>query len=189
MNKAGLLRRYAPRNDMEKLASEVSDLLKVNKMKLRVAESFTGGLICSLLVQNAGASEYLLEGLVCYSDEAKADRLGVDRGVIDEYGAVSCAVCDAMLESFRHCERSEAIQNIELVSNAGLLRYARNDIIIATTGNADPSSCPRIGFIGVKTKEIAIIKKISLNKSRVENIKTGAAIALQITLEILKENT
>jgi len=62
------------------------------------AESCTGGLLCARLTERPGASAYVAGGVVSYSNEAKADLLGVDPALIERYGAVSPEVADAMAE-------------------------------------------------------------------------------------------
>jgi nicotinamide-nucleotide amidase len=69
-----------------------------------VAESCTGGLLAGRLTKRPGASEYFKGGVVSYSNEAKADLLGVDPALIESKGAVSPevaeAMCDGALERF-----------------------------------------------------------------------------------------
>lgn len=88
-------------------------------VKIATAESCTGGLIASRLTDVPGSSETFLEGLVCYSNEAKSDVLSVPREMIERYGAVSEQVAIAMAEGAR------------LRSGA--------DIAISDTGIAGPS--------------------------------------------------
>ncbi|MCL2556546.1 MAG: nicotinamide-nucleotide amidohydrolase family protein [Firmicutes bacterium] len=144
------------------LTNEVHQMLKASKMRLKLTESFTGGLISSLLVQNTGASEYLIEGIVCYSNISKQQILNIPQDIIDNYSAVSYAVCNRMMDGLNDC-----------------------DISIAATGYADTH--PHIAYIGVKTLNTTIIKKIALNKTRLQNIQTGALTALKILKEILGE--
>jgi nicotinamide-nucleotide amidase len=58
-------------------------------LTLALAESCTGGLIGHRLTAVAGSSDYFLGGVVSYSNEAKADLLGVDPEVLAAQGAVS----------------------------------------------------------------------------------------------------
>lgn len=58
-------------------------------LSIAVAESCTGGLLAARLTNPPGASEYVLGGIVAYSDEIKVDQVGVDRETIERYGAVS----------------------------------------------------------------------------------------------------
>lgn len=72
--------------------------LKLIQLKKTVAfaESCTGGAAMARLVSQPGASEYLLGGIVCYSDQSKIDLLGVDPALIEKHGAVSEEVAKAM---------------------------------------------------------------------------------------------
>ena len=56
---------------------------------LATAESITGGLISSLITDTPGSSEYFKGSIVSYSIFSKSDILGVDKGIINEEGAVS----------------------------------------------------------------------------------------------------
>ena len=69
-----------------------------------VAESCTGGLLAARLTERPGSSTYFAGGVVAYSNEAKADLVGVDPGLISRVGAVSeevaKALADGALERF-----------------------------------------------------------------------------------------
>ena len=67
-------------------------------LTLATAESCTGGMIASLLTDVPGASHAFERGFVTYSDEAKAEMLGVPPDLISAQGAVSRAVAIAMAE-------------------------------------------------------------------------------------------
>jgi nicotinamide-nucleotide amidase len=73
----------------------VGELLRQRHSTLSLAESCTGGLVSSLLTQHP-ASDYLLGGVVSYSNEVKTALLGVDAGLLAAHGAVSQEVARAM---------------------------------------------------------------------------------------------
>ncbi len=60
-----------------------------SRKTISAAESCTGGLIQSLITDNAGSSEYFLGGVVSYSNEAKMKLLGVKESTLEKFGAVS----------------------------------------------------------------------------------------------------
>ncbi|MEM1046015.1 MAG: CinA family protein [Pseudomonadota bacterium] len=62
------------------------------------AESCTGGLIAGALTDISGSSAVVDRGFVTYSNEAKADMLGVPAALITRHGAVSEPVARAMAE-------------------------------------------------------------------------------------------
>ncbi len=75
--------------------------LAVGGFTLAVAESCTGGLIAERLTDVPGSSNYFMEGVVTYSNEAKVRLLGVPAELIEEHGAVSASVAEAMAEGVR----------------------------------------------------------------------------------------
>jgi nicotinamide-nucleotide amidase len=86
--------------------------------RVAAAESCTGGLMAARLTERAGASGYVVGGVVAYADEAKAGLLGVDLALIERHGAVSPEVAEAMA--------------------AGALERLDADTAIAITGVAGP---------------------------------------------------
>jgi nicotinamide-nucleotide amidase len=65
---------------------------------IAVAESCTGGLMAGRLTDRAGSSEYVLGGVVVYSDEAKAAFADVPAELIERHGAVSPEVAAALAD-------------------------------------------------------------------------------------------
>ncbi|MHC4145077.1 MAG: CinA family protein, partial [Planctomycetota bacterium] len=65
------------------------------------AESCTGGLLAKLITDIPGASEYFTQGWVTYSNQAKINELGVAADLIEEYGAVSEQIAEAMARGAR----------------------------------------------------------------------------------------
>ncbi len=69
-----------------------------------VAESCTGGLMSARLTERGGSSEYMLGGLVVYSNAAKTALAGVPAELIEAHGAVSppvaAALADGAIERF-----------------------------------------------------------------------------------------
>ena len=86
--------RYLFSEDGTTIDQLVADLLSGHHLGL--AESCSGGLLAARITSNPGASQYLAGSVVAYSNEAKADLLGVDPELIAEHGAVSPQVAEAM---------------------------------------------------------------------------------------------
>jgi nicotinamide-nucleotide amidase len=80
--------------DGETIDSQVAKLLKGRRLGL--AESCSGGLLAARITNVRGASEYMAGSVVAYSNEAKAELLGVDPALIEAKGAVSPEVAEAM---------------------------------------------------------------------------------------------
>jgi nicotinamide-nucleotide amidase len=82
--------------DDESMEVAVAARLAARGLTLGVAESLTGGLIASRLVNVAGASTWFRGGVVAYASELKFEILGVPRGPV-----VSEAAAAAMAEGVR----------------------------------------------------------------------------------------
>jgi nicotinamide-nucleotide amidase len=82
-----------------------------------VAESCTGGLMAGRLTERPGSSAYMLGGMVVYSNEAKVALAGVDPVLIEEFGAVSVEVAEALARGA--CERFGADFGIGITGIAG----------------------------------------------------------------------
>jgi nicotinamide-nucleotide amidase len=98
--------------------------------KIATAESCTGGLVAGLLTEIAGSSAVVERGFVTYSNEAKAELLGVPPELIAAHGAVSGPVARAMAE--------------------GALSHSRADVAVAITGIAGPGG-------GTPTKPVGLV--------------------------------
>lgn len=64
--------------------------------RIATAESCTAGLLAARLTDVPGSSAYVAGGVMAYGNDAKTDLLGVDAALIEEHGAVSEPVADAM---------------------------------------------------------------------------------------------
>ena len=98
-------------------AAEIIEKLTRHGKTVAVAESCTGGMICSMLVEQAGASACFAEGYVTYSNEAKEKNLGVSHEVLEACGAVSEQTARQMAEGVRR--RGEADYGVATTGIAG----------------------------------------------------------------------
>ena len=116
-------------------------LVKAFKEKgktLAVAESCTGGLISSKIVEISGSSDVLKLGVVSYSNKAKQHILNVSELSLKKYGAVSLTVAKEMAFQVRK------------ISNC--------DVGVSTTGVAGPTGGTKekpvgLVYVGISTKE------------------------------------
>ena len=81
------------------------------------AESCTGGLLAARLTELPGSSDYFKGGIVAYENDVKVHLAGVDPGLIEAYGAVSCQVAVALAEGA--CERLGADLGVGITGIAG----------------------------------------------------------------------
>ncbi len=100
--------------------SQVDDLVArlLADRRIATAESCTAGLLAARLTDRPGSSDYVTGGVVSYSNQAKVELLGVDAALIEEHGAVSEPVAEAMA--------------------AGALKRFDADTAVAITGIAGP---------------------------------------------------
>ncbi|MDR0272388.1 MAG: competence/damage-inducible protein A [Clostridiales bacterium] len=84
--------------DEAELAEIIVNKLKGKNLTLAVAESCTGGLVSSMLVEISGCSAVLRESFITYSNEAKTARLSVSPEILKTHGAVSPETAAAMAE-------------------------------------------------------------------------------------------
>jgi nicotinamide-nucleotide amidase len=82
--------------DGSTIDEQVASLLSARSVA--VAESCTGGLMAARLTERPGSSAYVLGGIVAYSNEAKIAQVGVDRELIERFGAVSTEVAEALAD-------------------------------------------------------------------------------------------
>ncbi len=105
--------------DGRSLERVVGDLLRGRGWQIATAESCTGGLVVSRLTDIAGSSDYVERGVVCYSNRAKTEWLGVPEELIREHGAVSDAVGLAMADGVRERANVEVAVGITGVAGPG----------------------------------------------------------------------
>lgn len=149
-------------------------LLVDRKLTISTAESCTGGMIASRLINYPGISEVFLEGAVTYSNEAKERTLNVKKETLDIYGAVS----------------EETAKEMAI----GISKRTGSDISVVTTGIAGPgggSEEKPVGlvYIGLYYKGKVKAFKYIFNGNR-HNVRTKATVtALDLVRrEILKDN-
>ncbi len=71
------------------MEEEIVKILSEKKMTLSSAESCTGGMIASAIINVSGASDIYKEGFITYANEAKEKYLNVSKDTIQQYGVVS----------------------------------------------------------------------------------------------------
>ena len=114
----GLVQRHRRETfsvDGETIDAQVATLLLGHRLAL--AESCSGGLMAARVTDLEGASEYFAGGVVAYSNEAKAEMLGVDPALIEAQGAVSPEVAEAM--AIGALQRFEADVAVSITGIAG----------------------------------------------------------------------
>ena len=152
--------------------AQIHDILIKHGKCLAIAESCTGGMIASKFTAMAGASNYLLGGVVAYSNDVKCNILGVNRDDIECFGAVSEVVALEMAE--------------------GVRRITGADYAIATTGIAGPGGGSKHKPVGtvwmaVATPEGSRAVMRNSGTDRGQIISRASAYAIEMLYEELKK--
>lgn len=151
---------------------KIVEKLKRVHQTVAIAESCTGGMVCSRLVDVAGASDCFGEGYVTYSNEAKEKNLGVLHETLARWGAVS---------------EETAVQMAR-----GAMKRAGADYGVATTGIAGPgggSFDKPVGlvYISCVTSKRSFVERHIFAGSRSEVRRQAADRALLLLEESIRE--
>ena len=156
--------------DDDRIENTIYECLNLGEKPLTIstAESCTGGMIASKLIEVPGISTNFIEGIVSYSNEAKIKRLKVKKETLEKYGAVSEEVAREML--------------------AGL----KTDVGISTTGIAGPGGGTKdkpvgLVYIGIKVKNEVKVFKRELKGDRNKIRQRAMMHALYNLLKILSK--
>lgn len=155
--------------DNDRLEKKVVELLQKLNMNISTAESCTGGMLASKLIDVAGVSEVFYEGVVSYSNEAKIERLGVKEETLNKYGAVSEEVAREMV--------------------TGLT----TDVALSTTGIAGPgggSDEKPVGlvYMGIRVKDKIYVEKRVFRGDRNKVRERTVSHTLFTLIKILNED-
>ena len=158
--------------DINRESKVLIDKLKLLSFKISAAESCTGGLLSSAIVNNSGASEVFERSFITYSNEAKINILNINNSIIKEFGAVSKQTAYHMASS--------------LVNNFS------TDIGIGITGIAGPNGGSKnkpvgLVWIGFGTKKNITTKKFLFSGNRL-NIRLKATLESLIELNTFLQN-
>jgi len=137
-------------------------------LRIATAESATAGRILDTLTNVAGASGYVLGGIIAYGNEAKRRLLGVKTATLSAHGAVSKEVAREMAEGGR--------------------RALDADLCVADTGIAGPggaSETKPVGlfFLALASRGMCEVREFHFDGDR----KANKDAAVQATLLMLRE--
>ncbi|OGV37110.1 MAG: hypothetical protein A2X48_04680 [Lentisphaerae bacterium GWF2_49_21] len=103
--------------DAKTIAEEIIFLLSKRKIMLGIAESCTGGMIASAITDVPGSSDVFSGSAVVYSNAWKMKILGVKKGTLEKYGAVSGQCAKEMVEGA--CKKFNTASGISVTGIAG----------------------------------------------------------------------
>lgn len=137
------------------LAQVLGDLLTERELTVSSAESCTGGNIAHRIVQVPGSSAYFLGSVVSYSNDVKAQVLGVSRGDIDKHGAVSRPVVTQMVQGVSKLMRTQcAIATSGIAGPLGGSKYKPVGTVWIAAKYGDRIVCECIHFDGTRNEVI-----------------------------------
>jgi len=156
---------------LEKLV--VQKLIR-NNLTLSTAESCTGGLLSSTIVDVSGASKIFLGGFITYSNQEKRNRLGVKSNTLKNHGAVSSKTAEAMAK--------------------GVCMQVGTNIGISTTGIAGPTGGTKekpVGtvFIGLCYNGEVLSKRFLFRGNREKIRIRTVKMALKMLIDLIEKVT
>lgn len=157
----------------ESLEYSIYELLKKYQYKMTTAESATGGMIASTLINVPGISEFFEQGYVTYSNDAKIQMIGVSAETIEHYGVVSSETAADMAQS--------------------AARKAACDVAVSVTGVAGPDGgtkeCPvGLVYIGCYVKGNTVTERHLFDGDRMAVRTLATRCALLLLKKMLEEN-
>ena len=149
-------------------------LLGAAGIKLAVAESLTGGLLASTIVDVPGASKVFLGGVVAYATDAKVNVLGVPSSTIAEDGVVSSQTALGMAQS--------VVERFASSASAGVQVWG-----LATTGVAGPDEqegkpVGRV-YVALCTGSETVTRQMTFSGDRAAIREAAVEAALDLVLE------
>ena len=155
--------------DIDAIVSTLSD----RGFSVSTAESCTGGMIASTIVDVPGASDCFNEGYITYSNEAKIKNLGVKDSTLMAHGAVSYETAMEMAK--------------------GVRKKAKADFGLSSTGIAGPGGgSPKkpVGLVFIACAyghDKCIVKELHLKGDRTSVRSQATNEALMLLSECIKE--
>lgn len=151
-------------------AEKIVNLLIEKKLHITTAESCTGGMVASRIVDVANASKVFNVAYVTYANEAKEKYLNVDSKTIEKYGVVSEEVTKQMA--------------------LGALKEANADISIVTSGIAGPTGGTEYKPVGMVCFGVGIKDNVytstkyfgNIGRNKVRSMATEYIIDFAINL-------
>ena len=145
---------------VEKLVQALAEM----GLSVSTAESCTGGMIASTIIDVPGASDVYNEGFITYSNDAKMKYLNVAEETLEAYGAVS----------------EETVREMAL----GCRRVTGSDVAVVTSGVAGPGG--GLVYIGCAYKDIVEVKKYKFEGDRTSIRKQATQEAINMILEMIE---
>lgn len=160
--------------DLEEKIAELLRRYQTNTgkfLKIGSVESATGGRIGDKITNIPGISDYYHGSIIAYSNEIKADLVGVKDETLEIHGAVSPEVAIEMAEGGR--------------------KLLRVDICISDTGIAGPAGATAgkpvgLFYLGLSAKDISFSRKHNFKGNREQNKQNATEAVLTLLKDYLQ---
>lgn len=161
-------------DDLEAAARRLGRALVTRGWQMAAAESCTGGLVGHAITQVPRSSDHFLGGIVSYSDAVKEELLGVPADLLEQVGAVSAEVAEAM-------------------TTGALDRFPAATLAVSVTGIAGPDGGTEEKPIGLTyvaaavRDSAAVVERHTWPHDRDGNKRASALAALELATRVAAE--
>ena len=159
---------------LERISSELGELLKLKDYSFTCAESCTGGWVGHALTSISGSSEWFGSSFVTYSYEAKTQILGVSSEDLDSFGAVSEEIVEQMVSGA--LDKSAANVGVAISGIAG------------PAGGTETKPVGTVCFAWKMNDQDVITSTEHFSGGRNEVRYSSVERALMGTIELIKKN-
>lgn len=151
----------------EELQDSVLRLLAEKRRTLATAEGVTAGLVAQRLGQVPGASAWFRGGLVAYDNRLKVEMLAVPQALIDEHGAVSAAIAEAMAVGCRTRFQADlAVSTVGIAGPGGGSAEKPVGLVFVGLAWDGGASTQNFSWIGTRAEVQSRTAKLALNQVR-----------------------
>ncbi len=133
-------------DDNTSLEKSVVELILANNLTVCTAESCTGGMLASRIINVPGVSDAFKSGYITYSNKAKRKILGVKKPTLEKYGAVSKQVAEEMAR--------------------GAAVVSKADVTVAITGIAGPDGGTDEKPVGLVYIAVCVCGRVTVKECR-----------------------
>ena len=151
----------------EKLVQTLAEM----GLTISTAESCTGGMLASKIIDISGASDVYSEVFITYSNDAKMKYLKVKEETLDNYGAVSR---ETVLEMADGCCKQTG-SDVALVTSG-----------IAGPGGGTPEKPVGLVYIGCAYKDEVTAREFRFDGDRYEIRRQAVDEAIAMAVEMLE---
>lgn len=156
-----------------RMLGDLQGILKSRGSTVATAESCTGGLLATWLTHLAGSSAVYRGGVGAYSNDAKERLLGVHAMLLQQHGAVSGPVAEAMAAGAR--DRLSATYAVSITGVAG-------------PEGGSPAKPVGTVFVGIATQKGVRSLALSLKGDRAQIRDAAARQAIDALVGEVKES-